>query len=100
MKKLQDRIKSLNLIFIDMRLFISALFKKWLLWIFLVLDFIALVIQFSNPNYRLPQGYYVGFAVLGILWGSFQVYRDLLQDHRKSLPIKNIILYQNYQFHL
>lgn len=86
MKKLRDRVKSLDTIFLDLWSFISLLTRKWLLWIFLVLDFIALIIQYNNPNYKLPQGYYVGFAVLGILWSSFQVYRDLLTDYKKLIP--------------
>lgn len=83
MKKLQENRKYLDMLLGDLRLFVLSLVKKWLLWIFLILDVIALIIQYIYPNYKLPQGYYIGFAILGIVWSSFQVYRDLLNDYKK-----------------
>lgn len=75
-------------LFLDLRIYFLALLKKWLFWLFLILDAIALIIQFLDPRFRLEQIYYIGFALIGFAWSSFEVYRELLQAHRKVLPEK------------
>ena len=52
--------------------------KKWILWLFLALDLIAVIVQIFIPSLTLPQGVYVGVAVLGLLWAGFETYLDLL----------------------
>jgi hypothetical protein len=58
--------------------YLKNLGKKWILWLFLVLDLIAVIIQIFIPSFALPQGIYIGIAILGLLWAGFETYLDLL----------------------
>jgi hypothetical protein len=53
--------------------------KKWILWLFLALDSIAIIVQFFIPTLRFPQLIYILILVIGLIWAGFQTYLDLLQ---------------------
>jgi len=50
--------------------------KKWVLWILLALDAIALIVRYSIPNTQLPQIVYWLLAIGGFFWAGYQVFRE------------------------
>jgi hypothetical protein len=58
--------------------YLKNLGKKWILWLFVALDFIAIIVQIFIPSLMLPQSLFIGVAILGLLWAGFEVYLDLL----------------------
>jgi hypothetical protein len=57
--------------------YLGLLLKKWVLWLFVALDLIGLVADLVLPQMALPLPAYWGLALIGLLWASFQVYREL-----------------------
>ena len=86
MKRLRERFKSISPIFQDLNLFVVALTKKLLFRLTLLVTFIDLIDYYLIPEFRLNRIYYLGFAVIGFVWSTFEVYRDLLLTYRKSVP--------------
>ena len=58
--------------------YLKNLGKKWILWLFVALDFIAIIVQIFIPSLMLPRSLFIGVAILGLLWAGFEVYLDLL----------------------
>jgi len=65
--------------------------RKWILWLILAIDGIALVTQFLFPRLSLPQPVYVIALLTGFFWAGFQVYQDtaaLIPSHETKPPLK------------
>ncbi len=60
-----------------LRYYTMAIAKKWVFWIFLALDVIAIVVIYFSPTLNIPQIFYWGLAAFGVFWAGFQVYRDM-----------------------
>jgi uncharacterized integral membrane protein len=67
--------------------------KKLVFWIFLLLDLVSVIVQYFYSKFRLPQIFYILFALTGFLCASFLVFKDLLEKYRtefkKSETISN-----------
>ncbi|KAF0107392.1 MAG: hypothetical protein FD146_1870 [Anaerolineaceae bacterium] len=60
-------------------IYTKKIFKRWVFWLFLALDFIAVIAQFVFPSLRLPQFVYILIAVIGLIWAGFEAYLELLE---------------------
>jgi hypothetical protein len=70
-------------------MFIKEIGKKWMLWLFVVLDIVAVVVQIFVPSLKIHQSVYVGLFVIGLIWASFETYLGLLTKiPSKERPIK------------
>lgn len=82
--------------------YLRSLGKKWILWLFLVLDLIAVIAQIFIPSLTLPQGVYIGIAILGLLWAGFETYLELLSkipsEARPLQPEIAIILEEGNEY--
>jgi len=72
--------------------FIVTLFKNRIFLLFLALEIVLLLVEFFTPEFSLPQIYYFGFILIGIIWASFQIYRDLSSAYQNasSIPAEKI----------
>lgn len=57
--------------------FLFLLTKKWILWLFLVLDLIAVVAQLAIPSLSISHSLFFVIATIGIIWAAYLVYKDL-----------------------
>ena len=79
--------------FFGFRNFIVAILRNRIFLLFLVLDALALSLQWLNPLFSLPQSYYFGLAFAGFVWSAFRAYRDLSLAYRNILfpkPVEKI----------
>jgi len=67
--------------------FVVTLFKNRIFLLFLALDVVLLFVEFFTPEFSLPQIYYFGFILIGIIWASFQIYRDLSSAYQNESSI-------------
>jgi hypothetical protein len=74
--------------FAGFRNFLVAILRNRIFLLFLVLDALALSLQWMAPRFSLPQGYYFGFAFVGFVWSAFRAYRDLSLAYRNILSPK------------
>ena len=79
-------------LFSEFRNFIAAIFRKWEFLLLLFLDLVALIIGFINPDFSLPEIYYLGFVFAGFIASAFHVYRDQLSVYKNivSKPTEKI----------
>lgn len=71
--------------------YLTLLFKKWVLWLFVVFSLIGLIADIVFPKLSLPLLLYGGLGFIGLLWASFQVYCELvaqMPDHLQALQLK------------
>ena len=71
--------------------YLTLLFKKWVLWLFVVFSLIGLIADIVFPKLSLPLLLYGGLGLIGLLWASFQVYRELvaqMPEHLQALQLK------------
>ena len=71
--------------------YLTLLFKKWVLWLFVVFSLIGLIADIVFPKLSLPLLLYGGLGLIGLLWASFQVYCELvaqMPDHLQALQLK------------
>ncbi len=71
--------------------YLTLLSKKWVLWLFIVFDLIGLIVGIIFPQLTIPLPVYWGLALIGLLWASFQVYRELvaqIPDHLQAPQLK------------
>jgi len=76
--------------FSGFRNFMVAVLRNRIFLLFLVLDVLAFSLQWINPKFRLPQGYYFGFAFAGFVWSAFRAYKDLSLAYRNILTPKPV----------
>ena len=57
--------------------------KKWVFWLFVLLDIIALLAQYVDSALRLPQIVYILLALLGFLWAGFDVHRETMASYEE-----------------
>lgn len=69
----------------EFRNFISAVLRKKVFLLFLLLCIVGIILQWSFSVSFLPQVYYFGIIFIGFVWSAFQVYRDLSLAHQKAL---------------
>jgi hypothetical protein len=65
--------------------------KKWIFWLFLILDIVTLIIQFIYPQLQIPQFIYIVLALIGFFVACFSVYSELLGNYLKIAENKNIV---------
>ncbi len=58
--------------------FLSLLSKKWILWLFLVLDLLTVAAQLVFPSLSLSHSIFLSIAAIGVIWAAYLVYNDLL----------------------
>lgn len=68
--------------------FVTQLVKKWVFWLFLALDIIAVLVEFFFPSLSIPRGIYLAILAIGFILAAFQVHLDLLS----KLPSNNLPL--------
>ncbi len=68
----------MNLMLSDVLAFARHISKKWILWLFALIDVIGLVAQTIFPQIRIPIPIFVFLTFVGFFWAGFQVYRDLV----------------------
>lgn len=82
--------------------YLKNLGKKWILWLFVALDCIAIIAQVFKPSLMLPQSLFIGVAILGLLWAGFEVYLDLLlkipSEARPLKPEIEILLEEGNEY--
>jgi len=67
--------------------------KKWILWLFLILDIVALIIQFIIPRLQIPQyiyswfGHFIGWFREIISQLGIDIYWEVQQGYDFSLNI-------------
>jgi hypothetical protein len=76
--KLQSRIEFLKVKSNDLIWFGRQVITKWVFWIFLILDVIAVIVVYFAPKLQVPQYVYIVFALIGFFWAAFKVNQDLL----------------------
>jgi hypothetical protein len=70
-------------------IYTKKLIKNWILWIFLVLDLIAVIVKIFIPFLKLPQSLYYLIALIGLIWAGFNSYLELLEKiPSEARPIK------------
>jgi hypothetical protein len=60
--------------------YLVLLFKKWILWLFIVLDVIGAIVTLIFPQLNPPLPIYWGLALIGLFVAGFQVYLDLINQ--------------------
>jgi len=78
-------LQKMQLVFADLWIFIRDLLKRWFFWLFLLVDIVAVIAQYINPHFQLPQPLYIIFALCVFAFSAFAVYRDLLIASRKNI---------------
>ena len=73
--------------FSEFRNFIVAIFRRWEFLLLLFLDIAALIVGFINPEFSLPEIYYLGFVFAGFIASAFHVYRDLWSAYQALIPV-------------
>lgn len=69
--------------------FIKQISKKWILWVFLILDAIGAILHIFLPGFEVPNALYVLVPMFGLFIASFETYRELLsQIPHGSIPIE------------
>lgn len=63
----------------------KLVFSRWILWLFVLLDFIALLVQFVTPQLGLPPLVYGLLALIGFFWAGFDVHRQTIRSHEKTV---------------
>jgi len=71
-------------------IFITKVLKKWIFWLFLILDVVGMIVQYLFPQFYFPQFVYVILAIIGIVWASYDVYNELLNDYQKIIVEHNL----------
>lgn len=51
--------------------------RKWIFWLFALLDILGLLAQVVFPQLQIPTGPFIALAFIGFFWAGFQVYGDL-----------------------
>jgi hypothetical protein len=64
----------------DFVLYLRLIARKWVLWLFFLLDLAALIAQIAVPGFQLPQTAFLLLTVVGLLWAGFQVHSDLARQ--------------------
>jgi len=79
-------------LFSEFRDFIVAVLRQRIFLLFLVVDIVALLVQWIIPAFSLPEIYYIGFIFVGFVGSAFQVYRDISLARQKLLskPVEKI----------
>lgn len=73
--------------------FLTAIFKRRVFLLFLLLDGILCLINIYIPEFSLLPIYYLGVLFIGFVWSAFQVYRDLslaYQSTINTVPVGNM----------
>lgn len=75
--------------YVYFKAYVSNLIRKWVFWLFIALDLVGAIIQIVFPSIQIPQFIYIAIALLGLLWASFQTYRDLfVQIPSEDVPVE------------
>jgi hypothetical protein len=93
MQPLMNKTESSLPPFFGFKNFIVALLRNRIFLLFLILDALALSLQWINPLFSLPPSYYFGFAFAGLVWSAFQAYQGLSLAYRNILfpkPVEKI----------
>lgn len=53
-----------------------AILKKWILWIFIALDFIGFLVVYTQESIEVPNIIYPGIAIFGIYIAGYMVFLD------------------------
>lgn len=67
--------------------FLKKVLGKWVLWLFILLDVVALIVQYISPDFHLGQSVYFLLASIGVLWASYDVYKELATENQKLLQL-------------
>lgn len=67
--------------------YLRLILKKWILWLFVLLDLVGLFLQYVSPNLQLPAYVYGLFAIIGFFWAGYQVFLETVESYEKSLTI-------------
>ncbi len=70
--------------------------KKWVFWIFFLLDLVAVIVQFIYPQLKLPGSFFGILALVGFFWASYQVHKDILHQTSSSYEVKNQATIEKY----
>lgn len=65
--------------------YFKNIFRKWVLWLFLLLDVGGAVAQFLIPDFNLPVNIYGFLAIIGFFWAGYQVYNESIESHQKII---------------
>ncbi len=65
--------------------YVGLVFKKWTLWLFLVLDIAGAIVQYFVPTFKLPTNVYGLVALVGFAWAGFQVYDELRLSYEQQM---------------
>src|SRR3989339_1061247 len=70
-------------------IYLKNLISKWILWLCLSIDFIAVIVQVFIPSLTLPHIIYILIAVIGLIWSGFLSYIDILAKlPKESTPVQ------------
>jgi hypothetical protein len=65
--------------------YLRLIVKKWVLWLFVLLDLVGLFVQYVRPNLQLPTYVYGLFAIAGFFWAGYQVFLETVESYEESL---------------
>ena len=82
---MQKMLRSIKTQSNDILRFTRQIFSKWILWLFLILDVTALIIQYIAPEFRFPQYVYVVFGLIGFFWAGYKVNQELLIKYNTAI---------------
>src|SRR5690349_11404576 len=64
--------------------YLQLILNKWVLWLFVLLDFVGVLVQIFFTNFTLPPIAYGIFAIIGFFWAGYQVYRETVNSFENS----------------
>lgn len=58
--------------------YLKSIFKVWILWLFIIVDLIAVAIHMFSSSIKIPQFLFLAFALFGFIYSGFKVYIEAL----------------------
>jgi hypothetical protein len=64
--------------------YLATILKSWILWLFIVCDFIGLIVSSIYSKFNIPQPVFLLIALIAFIFAGYKAYYDIL----KSIPEK------------
>lgn len=64
----------------DLYAYAKQIARKWVFWLFAIIDLAALGAQLVYPELRIPPPIFLLIALVGFFWAGYQVYGDVLSQ--------------------
>ena len=65
--------------------YLKLILRKWIFWLFLLLDIGGALVEFLIPSFNLPTNIYGLLAIIGFFWAGYQVHTKSIESHQKII---------------